>query len=133
MNDSGFFGRAYWQIILVVCCGVFLACGDNNTTNNYYATGSAGAGNGGAASGVCSAYAEMCPLSEDLTNDETADPSKGYANVAACDTACTFENINANPTEVCAFIFCAVEVGLCDNEEASDTQIEACGVAYGWW
>lgn len=79
---------------------------------------------------VCSAYEEMCPSDEGAA---WGDGDKGFADASTCNAACTLENINANPTEMCAFMFCAVEVGLCDNEESGDAQIEACGASYGWW
>ena len=66
--------------------------------------------------GFCATYATMCP--------------RGEIDVSWCESAC--ERDMRLDLEGCGFLACAVEVGLCDNEERDDAMIIACMVRHGW-
>jgi hypothetical protein len=75
----------------------------------------------GGDSSFCQAYVDQCPQAKSFTQ----------AEVAQCQDLC--EEQGNMEMEGCWFLYCAVETGLCDNEESGDESIVNCGVAHGWY
>ena len=72
---------------------------------------------------VCSRYEAACP---GVSN--TPEP------LSTCDQDCRseLEGPTTDVSEPCWFMFCGLEVDLCEDEEDNDASILACGQARGW-
>lgn len=113
---------------LVVAAAALQACtnGDDDSTGSADdgSGGSTGAGSGSTSTGsslpskFCQQWAEQCPndIDEDLS-------------VAKCQQKCEDDGDRG---EKCAWAYCSVESGKCDNEEPHDKSIEACVKENGW-
>lgn len=125
-HRRGVLARLFVAGLVVAAAAALQACtnGDDDDSSRSADGGSDGStsassgSDGSRPSEFCQRWAKQCP------NDVDEDLS-----VAKCQQKC---EVDGDRGEKCAWVYCSVESGKCDNEEPHDKSIEACVKENGW-
>lgn len=104
-------------------CSTDYDCREPRVCVRGYCEDSRGGNNGGYRNGAadfCEEYRNECPHKIDFLINECRD----YCN--------EISSPRDQPDAECAFIACAAEIGVCDNEQKGDPEIISCARDYGW-